>query len=269
MRQWKSKLDNHGLLLDADPERLTNLRYADDLLLFANSCEEAAEMFEMLSVELARAGLSINGAKTKILTTDSDVLDRNTPLLLDAGDCMLEVLCGDATHKYLGRLFPGDLRNRGKANLSHRLACGWFKFHTLAPTLLNRKLPIILRLKLFDSVVSPTVTYSLSTTPLTGVQLSMLDATQRKMIRRMVGWVRFDDESWEVTGQRMKARLESALHRFPVRPWSVARAAQRDQIVHKLQSGLAPRVAQMAYQWSPADAALQRGPGRPRQRWYE
>ena len=171
--------------------------------------------------------------------------------------------------KYLGRLFPGDLRNRGKANLSHRLACGWFKFHTLAPTLLNRKLPIILRLKLFDSVVSPTVTYSLSTTPLTGVQLSMLDATQRKMIRRMVGWVRFDDESWEVTGQRMKARLESALHRFPVRPWSVARAAQRDQIVHKLQSGLAPRVAQMAYQWSPADAALQRGPGRPRQRWYE
>ena len=136
-------------------------------------------------------------------------------------------------------------------------------------TLLNRKLPIILRLKLFDRVVSPTLACSLSTTPLTGAQLSTLDATKRKMMRRIVEWVRFDDESWELTWQRMKTRLESAMLRFPVRPWSVVRSAQRDHIIHNLQCGLAPRVAQMAYQWSPSDAALQRGRGRPRQRWYE
>ena len=65
---------------------------------------------------------------------------------------------------------------------------------------MNRKIPIHLRLKLFHTVITPAVCYSLATTPLTTAQLSKLDAVRRKMLRKMVGWVRFDDESWETTG---------------------------------------------------------------------
>ena len=45
-------------------------RYVDDLLLFGRSLTEAREMLELLAQELAAAGLEMNGAKTKVLTTD-------------------------------------------------------------------------------------------------------------------------------------------------------------------------------------------------------
>ena len=53
--------------------------------------------------------------------------------------------------------------------------------------------------------------------------ISKLDAVQRKMMRKLVGWVRFADKDWEITGQRMKARLEAALARFPIPDWSMVR----------------------------------------------
>ena len=187
---------------------------------------------------------------------------------------MVEVLRCDSTHKYLGRLFCGDLRRRAQCNLSHRLACGWLKFHHMAATLLNKKIPIHLRLKLFDSVITPAVCYSLSTTPLTSSMLSKLDAAQRKMLRKIVGWICYDDETWEAAGQRMKARLEAALQRRPVRAWSEVRHIARRRLLDNLAMGHAPIVAQLACKWSPRDTfdhlrhgIAHRRPGRPSQRW--
>ena len=220
-------------------------------------------MFEALSEELARTGLSINGTKTKILTTDSSASDSDVPLLADAGGCMVEILRCDDTHKYLGRLFSGDLRRRGQCNLNHRLACGWLKFHNCSTSLMNKKIPIHLRLKLFQSVVTPVACYSLSTTPLTAAELSRLDACQRKMLRKTLGWVRLDDESWEATGQRIKARLEAALQSYPVQPWSAVRGLAADRL---LQCNSAPSVVKLALRWLPRGGHRQ--PGRPRQRWH-
>ena len=104
-RRWKARLRNYGLLLDDTQERLTNIRYADDLLLFARTFDEAVFIFEALSEELANAGLSINATKTKILTTDSAASNSDVPFLADAGGCMIEVLRCEATHEYLVRLF--------------------------------------------------------------------------------------------------------------------------------------------------------------------
>ena len=89
------------------------------------------------------------------------------------------------------------------------------------------------RLKLFDSVITPTVLYSLSTTPLTEAQLRKLDATQRKMLRRIVGWSRDDDESSEETGRRMKRLLEAGLKSYPIKDWSISRAARRESVMRK------------------------------------
>ena len=150
------------------------------------------------------------------------------------------------------------------------------KFHKLAPTLLNRKIPIPLRLKLFHSVVNLAVCYSLSTTPLTSEHIGKLDAVQRKMLRKIVGWVRFDDENWETTGHRMKARLEAALQRHPVQEWSQVRQLARNRLLRTVDSGSAPLVAQLAANWAPAqthDQLLRHVPrrrrGRPRQRWTD
>ena len=55
MRKWASRLrSHHGIMLcsNGSTGRLTNLRYADDLLLFAFSASDALFMLEALQAEL-------------------------------------------------------------------------------------------------------------------------------------------------------------------------------------------------------------------------
>ena len=150
--------------------------------------------------------------------------------------------------------------------MNHRLSCGWFKHHSVQHPSLNRKIPTHLRLKLFDSVVSSTVLYSLASTPLTATQKQKLDTTQRKMLRRIVGWVRHSEEDWHSTGARMKAKMDAAMAHLPVKPWSEARNCQKERILAKIKSGDAPEIVSRAFHWLPGG---RRCPGRPRQRWHE
>ena len=67
MEKWKRKLRSHGFCLysDNEQERLTNVRYADDILLFGKSLDEAVSMLELLSDVLQQYGLELNVGKTK------------------------------------------------------------------------------------------------------------------------------------------------------------------------------------------------------------
>jgi len=68
-RKWKLRLVNHGWLISPEHERLTNTRYADDILLYGKSLAELKEMMELLHDELSAVGLPMHGNKTKILTS--------------------------------------------------------------------------------------------------------------------------------------------------------------------------------------------------------
>ena len=273
--KWKMCLHDHGIKLN-DTHRLTNLRYADDLLLFGKSLAEVLEMLEILSAELVGVGLSINGSKTKILTTDLNASSSENPLYVDVAGSMVEILRRGTVHKYLGKVFCGNLRNRGQCNLSHRMQCAWWKFHQLRTTLENKNIPLKLRLKLFDAVVSPTILYSLSTTPLTSAQVEKMDVTQRRMLRKIVGWIRFDDEDWEVIGRRMKTRLEAGLRQYPIKTWSERRANLVQKLLDKIANAPDDDLRKAAFNWNPSvigeyfdGSHPYRAPGRPRQRWYE
>ena len=62
MNRWKHRLVAHGFDVNR-LERLTNIRYADDLILFAKSSAELVEMIELLNEELAHIGLTLNSGK--------------------------------------------------------------------------------------------------------------------------------------------------------------------------------------------------------------
>ena len=64
-KTWKERLTYHGILLAEDAERLTNIRYADDVMIYAKSLEELHVMLTMLMEELAKIGLHLNSSKTK------------------------------------------------------------------------------------------------------------------------------------------------------------------------------------------------------------
>ena len=222
LRRWKGRLANHGV--DTSPhgnqQRLTNVRYADDLILFAKNMGEAVEMMKVLCEELAGVGLEVNSKKTKILTTDSRCNGVGPTMLIDSDAGFLEVMREGDRHKYLGKMLTGSLVDRGSNNASHRISVGWSKFHAMSATLCNKKLPVKLRFRLFDSVVTPAGVYSMATTPLTCTQMQGVDVIQRKMLRKIVGWHRHADETWDQTGHRMKTRLAAALEQYHVKDWS-------------------------------------------------
>ena len=68
MRKWKLKLQHHGVDIGAY-ERLTNIRCADDLLIYALSCNDLVHMVDELTTELEDIGLQFKADKTKIYPT--------------------------------------------------------------------------------------------------------------------------------------------------------------------------------------------------------
>ena len=124
-RRWKDRLRSHGLDVTNQGERLTNTRYADDVLLYAKSLVEVQEMLSILHDELAKVGLQMHAGKTKILTTSQS----GTPTLVELDDMRIEVLPSTACHKYLGRQLCLDATSRTNVEIDNRCRCAWAKFH--------------------------------------------------------------------------------------------------------------------------------------------
>ena len=57
---------------DIISDRLTNTRYADDMMIFGKSLEELEEMLMLLKEELAAIRLEMHESKTKIMTNDNE-----------------------------------------------------------------------------------------------------------------------------------------------------------------------------------------------------
>ena len=89
LRKWKGKCEHHGIAM-GHHERLTNIRYADDLMLYARSLPALVEMIETLPWELHQIGLQLNAAKSKIFTTKQ--LDH--PMYVQVSQDLVHVLHG-------------------------------------------------------------------------------------------------------------------------------------------------------------------------------
>ena len=158
------------------------------MMIFAKSPTELVQMTEWLVEELLNIGLHLNTAKTKVLTTTEDNTD-----FLDIGGNLVDVIADGTCHKYLGRYLPGNLYNRGEVECQHRFQAAWFNFHKHQKVLLNRHVPMKLRLKLFDAIVSPCALFGMSVLPVYQKMMDKFDITRRKMLRKMVGWVRYPE----------------------------------------------------------------------------
>ena len=57
-----------GIPIISSHRTLTNLRFADDVILFAQQCSDIAKMLRDLSTHAGNFGLRINFSKTKVMT---------------------------------------------------------------------------------------------------------------------------------------------------------------------------------------------------------
>ena len=265
MRDFKRRVAGSGISV-GHSEKLSNMRYADDILLYANSAEEAIHMLGVLVQELGKRGLSLNASKTNIVTNDTDISNSGDGARFDFAGEQLTAMTDKDYHKYLGRKFSGDLRERTTCNVNYRMECAWTKYHANSRVLANTNISLRLRLRLFDAVVTPTAVYGLSSNGLTDDHRRRIGSARRLMLRKVVGYTKLDDDTWEDAGRRSKLKIQWTMDNvYMVSDWLQNIARARWRLVHKssLDRDSWPSIVM---RWMP-DKVRRRG--RPRMRWHD
>ena len=270
---WRLSLANEGILIAHGLQRLTNIRYADDILLYAKSLDELLSMTEKLTAELKKIGLTLNTEKTKILRCNPEP-DKAAIGFAELDDDFVMVLDDNESHRYLGKKLSISGTNRNLIEFKSRKQIAWMAFGKHIKVLLDHNISLQLRLKYFDACVGPAILFGTAVLPMTRTQLQDLDRLQRKMLRRIVGWRRIEGEDWRDTMVRMNQRLSRAEQLYFCQPWSISFARNQWKYIFHLIDAyplLWARIM-LKFNFNPvydpeASAIPYRMPGRPRLRW--
>jgi len=105
---------------------------------------------------------------------------------IDANGVSIEVLQPHESIAYLGRQLC--LTTFHETELENRIAKAWVKFNMNRGALCDRRLPVKMRMKFFDTIITPSVLYACGAWVMTAERSSRLQSTQRRMLRSMLGW---------------------------------------------------------------------------------
>ena len=173
------------------------------------------------------------------------------PQYLRASGGRIPVLERVARHKYLGVSIPGDVTARGSTNVRYRVECVWHKFCKIKTALTDRHVHIKLRLKLFSAVITPCILYSLITTPMLASDYEKIEVVQRKMLRRIIGFSKLNEETWESAFKRNNEKLARVMSIYPVGNWGDELVTRKRKFKEQLSRGYRNSLAVDAYNWNP------------------
>ena len=140
---WRRKVGNAGMDFQDGMHTLLDLKFADDILIFAKTFEETKFLLDELVTCLAEVGLHLNVGKTKILTTQSQS-PNEVPL---RNGQVIEVLHRGSTHKWLGCMLCTASTGNHAPDLAHHLQAASKAFFAHRPFLVNKNVAMRDRFK--------------------------------------------------------------------------------------------------------------------------
>ena len=170
-------------LSDQERDCLTNLRFADDVMLFATSKGQIQNMMCEFKEATEKVGLTIHPNKTKILSNESS-MNSDTKRYIKIGDMDIEILAKSESVKYLGQRI--SFYQQETLEIKSRIRAAWTSFRKYRQELTSKKYMLKLRLRLFDATVSPTLCYASGTWSPSREHERMIQSTQRKMLRLII-----------------------------------------------------------------------------------
>ena len=170
-------------LSDHDRDCLTNLRFADDVMLFATSKEQLRNMMYDFKKATEKVGLRIHPDKTKILSNQS-TMNSDTKRFIKVGEMSIEILKMNESVKYLGQRI--SFHQQETLEIKSRIRAAWATFHKYRQELTSKNYMLKLRLRLFDATVSPTLCDAAGTWTPSQEHERMIQSTQRKMLRLII-----------------------------------------------------------------------------------
>ena len=183
MRKWRLKVGDLGFDLSDGMPHLIDLRFADDILLFARSALEVGRLLDSLVAELSEVGLLLNADKTVVLTSQS----QPPSTITTEHGITLKVLPGNVAQKWLGCMLTAYGSGQKSLDLQYHLQQAAKAYHANKWILEDRKVPISQRLRYFDSVVSSVACFAGGHRTMYQEHLQTLDIHFRKFCRSIVG----------------------------------------------------------------------------------
>ena len=198
---------------------LLDLRFADDILIFAKSYEEIGHVLDMLVDALGQVGLVFNAGKTKKkLTTQS----QHPAKLVSPGGIVVEILEQDRAHKWLGCMISTHADGSHGLDLEHHLQAASRAFYANNPILSDKSVSISQRLAYFDAMASPAACFAGGHRKMYKQDLRKLDIKFRRLVRTIVGPPGGLDWSapWHDILHRWNARVLKCVEQAGVKLWS-------------------------------------------------
>ena len=260
MHDWKQSGHHFGIQLQRNVQALTDLRFADDILLFALSLQQILEMLRSLVVYLRQVGLVLNASKTKLMTTQAQPPDR---VWFQADSC-IDVVHGSSSHRWLGCQLSMD--GDHTADVEFHLHAAARAFWANKWILHDRHVPLSLRVKFFEAVVTPVACFGAGHRKISIPHLRKLDSEWRRLLRSMVGPPSGLDWSlpWHEVLHNWNQHVQKMTQSLRLKSWSCKCLHSYWNLAHHVTTLSADRWVKRAMNWSPNGARIL---GRPRNSW--
>ncbi|KAK6744791.1 hypothetical protein RB195_011485 [Necator americanus] len=248
--QWIMKSlswEERGIRVDG--RFLSNLRFADDIVLFPSSTNEAETMLNELNEAGKRIRLRINRKKTQLMKNayceDGGVQPK--------GSQIVEA----SSYVYLGSSM--NMENDLKEELNRRMRAAWVAFAAVREAT-DQQTDQDLLAHLFNSTVLPALCYAAETWANTAATSRKLLTTHRALKRCLL---KFNRRTQHLAGLRSSDLRGMSRLRDPVEYVSKAKHIWAGHIMRRIDD----RWTKRTLEWIPRDAKRPRG--RPPTRWCD
>ena len=233
----------------------------------ASSLKSAKKMLRDLVCEAAKFGLDVHESKTKVLWNGQG--DGTNAKRFTINSRQFEILGDSDSTMYLCRLF--SFKDHHDTELKHRVRKAWAKFGVFRNELTNKCYDLWKRVRLFKSVVQPSFLYGCVSWTLTRAREKLIQTTQRKMLRQILGVKRLVDdegvlEEWVDWMVRSTGLAEKMAEDLDVPDWTVEVHRRRYQWAAQVCRRQDERWTLQALTWS---VNRSRRRGRPLSRWTD
>lgn len=262
MSRWKQECVACGIDLGDGMEPLVDLRFADDILLFATNLPQLKAMMDRLVAALTEVGLLLNADKTVVLTTEAQPPQN----VFTDGGLNLKILDRDSAQKWLGCM----LSARGSAgqtlDLSYHLQAASRAFFANRCFLLDKHVSVAARLQFFQSVISSVACFASGHRTVHAHDFHRMNVEFRKLVRTVVGpptgmhW----DDPWHDILHKWNGKVNALCAAFSIHDWSAQFLQQYWKLGGYVAKLLAVRWVTRVLNWHPGFA---RKIGRPPSNW--
>ena len=214
--------------------------------------------------EASKVGLKLHPGKTKIL--NNNIGYGVGAKVARCGSMLIEILDHECHADYLGTSVK--LTGIEDEEVASRISKAWAKYGVFRNELRDRKVPIELRLKLFDTVITPTILYGSEAWGTKRSSQQKLHATQMKMMRLLIHahrtYDRYDNHVEWIKDVTTKAA--ATMEKYGIREWTETQSRKKWTWAGKVAQAHEGRWTAILTAWSPHAS---RPRGRPRKRWAD